>query len=66
MTQPAQWCLLKTKDVARVLACSPWQVRELVHAGRIKPVIFNPDAADWRFDSRELERFVDSCRGIND
>lgn len=56
--------LLKTKDAAAFLACSPWKLRALVHDGKIPHIVVDEDDGAWRFDVHDLQKFIDSHRMI--
>ena len=62
MNSPTQRRLLKTKQAAEYIAVSPWKLRELVHEEKIPFVALDDDEAVWRFDVRDLDRFIDSRR----
>lgn len=56
--------LVKTKEAASYLACSPWKLRELVHCGKIPHIVVDEDDGAWRFDVQDLQKFIDSRRVI--
>jgi len=59
MNQPIQRRLLKTKQAADYFHCSPWEIRELVHDGKLNPVVFGDNGGAWRFDVEDLDKFID-------
>jgi excisionase family DNA binding protein len=54
--------LLKTKEAASYLSCSPWKLRELVHDEKIPHIVVDEDDGAWRFDVGDLQKFIDSWR----
>lgn len=53
--------LLKTRQAAEYLSCSPWKLRELVRDEEIPLVVLGADSV-WRFDVADLDKFIDSRR----
>lgn len=49
--------LLSTEDAAEYLAVSPWQLRQLAHAGDL-PFI-RSGARSWRFDVHDLDAYIE-------
>lgn len=54
--------LLSTSRAAEYLAISPWQLRELVHSGKLHYI--PAGARSWRFDIRDLDAFVDAQKEL--
>lgn len=57
-TQTLRPRLLTTDDAANYLAISAWQLRALVHEGKIPAI--TRGARSWRFDVLDLDRYVDA------
>ena len=51
--------LLRTRDAAVYLACSPWKIRRLVQDG-VLPYIPASEFGAWWFDRVDLDRYVES------
>jgi excisionase family DNA binding protein len=49
--------LVSTRDAANYLAISAWQLRQLVHSGKL-PYI-EDGARSWRFDVHDLDCFIE-------
>jgi len=56
--------LLKTRDAAEYLSCSAWKLRELVRDEKIPHVLLGDEEGVWRFDVRDLDKFIDSRRQL--
>jgi excisionase family DNA binding protein len=56
--------LLKTQQAAEYLSCSPWKLRELVRDEKIPRVLLGDEESVWRFDVRDLDKFIDSRRQL--
>ena len=53
--------LLKTKDVARRLSCSAWQVKQLVEAGELRSLRIG--VRSIRFEPADLEQYIKHKKG---
>jgi excisionase family DNA binding protein len=51
--------LLKTKQAADYLATSKWKIRSLAKDG-VLPFIEERDGSPWRFDRKDLDRYIES------
>ncbi len=51
--------LLRTRDAAAYLGCSPWKIRRLVQDG-VLPYIPASDFGAWWFDVNDLDHYVES------
>ena len=54
--------LLSTEDAAEYLAVSPWQIRQLVHEGKLPAI--RSGARSWRFDLRDLDSYIDAQKEL--
>jgi excisionase family DNA binding protein len=61
MTPQPSRRLLKTKQAAEYIAVSSWKLRELVHEEKLPLVSLDED---WRFDIRDLDKFIESRRQV--
>lgn len=50
--------LLKVKQAAEILACSPKLVRRLIDSGRLKVIRLGESARSDRIDESDLEEFI--------
>jgi excisionase family DNA binding protein len=58
-TRTAPLRLLRAKEVAEMLGCSPSRVRELVREGQLRSIRLGEEG--WhRFDPREVERLLEN------
>lgn len=51
--------LLRTAAAAKYLATSKWKIRDLAKDG-ILPFIEERDGSPWRFDRKDLDRYIES------
>lgn len=51
--------LLRTKEAAAYLSMSPWSLRQLVDRGELPFVSCGDNTSAWRFDIRDLDRFIE-------
>lgn len=57
--QTAPLRLLRAREVAEILGCSPSRVRELVREGQLRSIRLG--AEGWhRFDPRDVERLLET------
>jgi excisionase family DNA binding protein len=62
MTPQPQPRLLRTKQAAAYLGCSPWKLRELVRAEKLPHVALGEGV--WRFDVHDLDKLIESNRQL--
>jgi excisionase family DNA binding protein len=55
---PVRRRLLRTKQAAEYLSCSPWTLRRLTQEGRI-PVVQATPESPFTFDVHDLDRFIE-------
>lgn len=60
--EPLKPRLLRTNEAAAYLAISPWTIRNMVHEGELQTV----PGKYFRFDIRELDRWVDENLGADE
>jgi excisionase family DNA binding protein len=53
--------LLKIKQAAVYLNCSPWKIRNLVQQGGIPYLPGEGSTAPWTFDIRDLDAYIESA-----
>ncbi len=56
---PAEWRLFDIKTAASLLSLSPWTVRKLIKAGKLRPVRLGRRVL---LEPVELQRFVDEAK----
>jgi len=52
--------LLRTKEAAHYLGMSPWSLRQMVERRELPYISSGDNTSAWRFDIRDLDRWVDS------
>ncbi len=62
MAEQVKARLLSTEDAATYLAVSPWQIRQLVHAGTLPAI--RTGARSWRFDVVDLDSYIDAQKEL--
>jgi excisionase family DNA binding protein len=60
---PIQPRLLRTKQAAIYLGCSPCTIRRLAQNGAF-PYI--PEGSAWRFDRADLDRYIETAKTEGD
>jgi excisionase family DNA binding protein len=50
--------LLRTREAAEYLSCSPWKLRKLIQDGRL-PVVQNGEGVPFLLDLRDLDAYVE-------
>jgi hypothetical protein len=54
--------LLRTRDAARYLGMSAWGLRQEVQRGELPYISNGEHTSAWRFDVRDLDRWIDDHR----
>jgi len=54
--------LLRTKEACQYLAMSPWSLRQMVDRRELAYVSSGDNTSAWRFDIRDLDRWIESHR----
>jgi excisionase family DNA binding protein len=57
--------LLKVKQAAEYLGCSPFKIRRLAHDGELA-IIEDCPGSPWRIDIKDLDKWVDSHKQASD
>jgi excisionase family DNA binding protein len=63
-TDPIQPRCVRTNDAARYLGMSPWKVRHLISDGKLS--IISDGDGPFRLDVRDLDKYIETHRQIND
>jgi len=54
--------LLRTKEAAHYLGMCPWTLRQLVARGELAYISTGDHTSTWKFDIRDLDRYIDTHR----